>query len=80
MTRTPHPSAASKAGCVLAIVYRKDPKQRDEALRLVAAALLRGWGHEYVLDDPDLSALTGDERFRKIVDGVKAIAELGGKK
>jgi tetratricopeptide (TPR) repeat protein len=72
-----HPSARYHAGCVLALVARKDPKHRDEAIRLVATALLRGFGHEYLLTDDDLSALRGDERFRKLMDGVRVMTELG---
>jgi eukaryotic-like serine/threonine-protein kinase len=80
LANAPHASAYYHAGCVFAIVARTDPKYRDEASRLVATALLRGWGYEYLLNDDDLSALKGDERFRKITDGVKAMKELGGKK
>jgi tetratricopeptide (TPR) repeat protein len=72
-----HPSTYYRAGCVLAIVSRKDPKHRDEAVRLVATALLRGWGHEYLLTDDDLDALHTDERFKKLMDGVRVMKELG---
>jgi tetratricopeptide (TPR) repeat protein len=72
-----HASEYYHAGCVLAIVSRKDPRHRDEAVRLVATALLRGWGHEYLLTDDDLDALYMDERFKKLLDGVKVMKELG---
>jgi tetratricopeptide (TPR) repeat protein len=75
-----HALAYYQAGCAFAIVSQKDPKYCDEALRLVATALLRGWGYEYLLTDRDLDALGGDARFQKIADAVKAMKELSGKK
>jgi hypothetical protein len=68
------------AACVLAIAAKAEPKYRDEAVRLVATALLRGYGHEYVLGDGDLDSLRSDERFRKLSDGVKVMTDLGGKR
>ena len=55
--------------CVFAIVSAKDPKYREEGVRLIATALLRGFGHEYLLIDDDLDSLRADERFRKLVEG-----------
>ena len=55
----------------------KDAKQREEGVKLVAKALLKGFGHEYLLTDADLDPLRGDERFKKLVEGVKIMKELG---
>jgi hypothetical protein len=75
----PPPSAYYHAACVLALASKAEPKYRDEAVRLVAAALLRGFGHDYVLGDHDLDPLRADERFRKLADGVKVMKDLGAK-
>lgn len=73
----PHPSAYYTAGCVFAVVSAKDPAYRDEGLKLISTALLRGFGHDLVLADGDLAPLREDERFRKLVEGVKLMKELG---
>jgi serine/threonine protein kinase/tetratricopeptide (TPR) repeat protein len=80
LVSSPPPSMYYHAACVLAIAAKTDPKYRDEAVRLVAAALLRGFGHEYVLTDSDLDSVRSDERFRKLADGVKVMTDLGGKR
>jgi eukaryotic-like serine/threonine-protein kinase len=79
LDRPPHASAYYHAACVYAVVSRKDPAHKAEGVRLVATALLRGFGHEYILTDADLDPLRGDEKFRKLLDGVKVMKELGGK-
>jgi serine/threonine protein kinase/Flp pilus assembly protein TadD len=77
---SPPASAYYHAGCVLALAAKSDPKYRDEAVRLVATALSRGFGHEYLLGDTDLAAIRSDERFRKLADGVKVMTDLAGKR
>jgi serine/threonine protein kinase/Flp pilus assembly protein TadD len=72
----PHESAYYQAGCVFAIVSAKDPAYRDEGLKLISTALLRGFGHDFLLTDNDLDALRGDERFRKLFEGVKVMKEF----
>lgn len=79
LVNAPHISAYYKAGCVFAVLSRTDPKYRDEGLRLIATAILRGFGHDDILGDDDLNAFRDDERFRKLTDGVKAMKELGAK-
>ncbi len=78
ISSAPHPSAYYQAGCVFAVVSAKDPRFREEGLRLLATALLRGYGYQYLLTDSDLQSLRGDERFQKLVEGVKVMKELGG--
>ena len=74
------PSTYYQAACVFAIVSKTDPKYRDEAVRLVATALLRGFGHDFLLTDEDLDPIRDNEQFRKLADGVKVMKDLGGKK
>lgn len=71
------PATIYRAGCVYAIASAKDPKYREEGVRLIATALLRGFGHEHLLSDSDLDSLRNDERFRKLMEGVKLMQELG---
>jgi tetratricopeptide (TPR) repeat protein len=76
----PHPEVYYHAACVFALAAKADPKYRDEAVRLVAAALRQGRGYEYVLADPDLDPVRGDERFQKLVEAVRVMKELGARK
>ena len=76
----PPASAYYHAACVLSLAAKADPKYRDEAVRLVATALRRGFGHDYLLGDHDLDPLRADERFRKLADGVRVMTDLGGAK
>ena len=71
LTGDPEPSVYYHAGCVLALAAKADPKYRDEAIGLVSKALLKGYGHDFLIGDPDLDALDGDGRFRTIADGVR---------
>jgi serine/threonine protein kinase/predicted Zn-dependent protease len=80
LTSAPHASAYYQAACVFAIVSRTDNRHRDEGIRLVATALLRGFGHDSLLSDHDLDPFRTDERFRKLADGVKVMRDLGAKK
>jgi eukaryotic-like serine/threonine-protein kinase len=80
LSDNPHPEASYHAACVFALAAKADPRYRDEAVRLVAAALRQGRGYEYVLADPDLDPVRGDERFRKLVEAVKVMKDLGAKK
>ena len=79
LSANPQPLTYYHAGCVLALAARTDPSYRDEAIGLIATALLRGFGHEFLVGDPDLTALADDERFQKLLVGVKTMKELGGK-
>ncbi len=74
---TPHASAYYQAACVFALVSKSDPKHKEEAVRLVAASLLRGFGHDYLLTDTDIDPLRGDDRLKKLVDGVKVMTDFG---
>jgi eukaryotic-like serine/threonine-protein kinase len=76
----PHPATYYRAACVFAMVSKSDPKYREEAVRLTAIALLRGWGHDFLLTDEDLNAIRDHEQFRKLADGVKVMKDLGSKK
>jgi eukaryotic-like serine/threonine-protein kinase len=76
----PHPATYYRAACVFAMVSKSDPKYREEAVRLAAIALLRGWGHDFLLTDEDLNAIRDHEQFRRLADGVKVMKDLGGKK
>ena len=51
-----------------------------QAVRLTAAALLRGFGHDFLLTDEDLNPIRDNEQFRKLAEGVKVMKDLGGKK
>ena len=80
LLNSPHPATYYQGACVFAIVSKTDPKYRDEAVRLAAAALLRGFGHDFLLTDEDLDPIRDNEQFRKLAAGVKVMKDLGGKK
>src|SRR5262249_9697431 len=80
LLNSPHPATYYQGACVFAIVSKADPKYRDEAVRLAASALLRGFGHDFLLTDEDLDPIRDNDQFRKLAEGVKVMKDLGGKK
>ena len=66
-----------QAACVFSIVSLKEPKFRDEGVRLVARALRHGFGHDFVLTDADLNPLRDNPGFAEMMNGIKAMATLG---
>ncbi|MBY0227992.1 MAG: protein kinase [Gemmataceae bacterium] len=70
------PFTQYRAGCVYALASAKKPALAKEALRLVAKALAKGEGWEFVPGDTDLDPLRKDARFKPLAALAKHLAEL----
>ncbi|HEV3342167.1 MAG TPA: protein kinase [Pirellulales bacterium] len=67
LSHDPQPLTIYQAACTYALLSPGREDDRREALRLLAAALARGFGREYVAGDHDLDPLRGEEDFRRVV-------------
>src|SRR5262249_21181909 len=70
------PVSIYRAACVYALTSRKEPKDRAEALRLLAEALRRGFGVDYIEDDPDLDPLRQEPAFKRILEAVRELKNV----
>jgi tetratricopeptide (TPR) repeat protein len=70
------PKSIYRAACVYALTSRKEPKDRAEALRLLAEALRQGFGVEYLEDDADLDPLRQDPAFKRILEAVRELKKV----
>ncbi|HVC97817.1 MAG TPA: hypothetical protein VND64_29370, partial [Pirellulales bacterium] len=67
LARDQQPVTLYQAACVYALVSQGHAGDRREALRLLNAAIVQGFGKEFVAGDHDLDLLRGDEEYRRIV-------------
>jgi serine/threonine protein kinase/Tfp pilus assembly protein PilF len=70
------PISIYRAACVYALTSRKESKDRAEALRLLAEALRRGFGVDYIEDDPDLDPLRQEPAFKRILEAVRELKNV----
>ena len=68
-----NPQAHYRAACVLALASKDKPALRNEALRLLATALTRGWGYNGIESDNDLKPLHDNPEFQQFVAFARAI-------
>ena len=73
LKREPSPVNAYQAACVYALLDKVQPGARAEAIRLLTAALRRGFGHEHVESDKDLDPIRGTPEFKRVVESVQAL-------
>ncbi len=62
-----------RAACAHALTSGDHPADREEALRLLALALRRGFGHDRLRSDPNLASLRKGPRFEKLVEAAHAL-------
>jgi serine/threonine protein kinase/tetratricopeptide (TPR) repeat protein len=70
LSHDPQPVTIYQAACAYALVSQESGDDRREALRLLTAALARGFGREYVGSDHDLDRLRGDDDFERLISQV----------
>jgi hypothetical protein len=80
LSKAPQPAAYYQAACTYALVSGTDPAYKAEGIRLVAAAMLRGFGHDLIFTDTDLDPLRTDAKFRTVAEGIRVMTELEAKK
>jgi tetratricopeptide (TPR) repeat protein len=57
---------------IYALLTKHDPAHKDEAIRLLSAAIRGGFGHEHI-DDRDLAPLFETPEYKRIAEGVRLI-------
>ena len=62
------------AANVYALTSRKEPRDADRVLPLLAAALLNGFGFDEVADDPDMAPVRSLPWFRQVITAARAVA------
>ena len=72
------PFTQYRVACVYALGAAKKPALAREALRLLARALTKGEGHDYVPSDSDLDPLRDDPAFKPLLGYVKHLRKLQG--
>jgi serine/threonine protein kinase/Tfp pilus assembly protein PilF len=70
------PATQFQVAGIYALTARQAPGNRDEAIRLLAKALGRGYGLDLLERDPDLVPLRGDPGFRELAGAVRALRRL----
>jgi serine/threonine protein kinase/lipoprotein NlpI len=74
LKRNPPPLFRYQVAGVFALTSTTHPKDADEAVKLLAAALHDRGGLEHVDTDPDLVALRKDARFQSVVQAAKKLS------
>jgi tetratricopeptide (TPR) repeat protein len=63
-----------QVAAILALLSKQDSKHVAEAIRLLTASLHAGFGFNYIETDRDLDPIRGTPEFRRLLEGVRAIA------
>jgi tetratricopeptide (TPR) repeat protein len=77
LQRDTRPEVLYQVACIYALTVKEQPDDRLEALRLLAAALRQGYGHELLEIDSDLDLIRNNPEFRKLVTAARTLR--GGK-
>ena len=72
MKLSPQPEIHYRAACIYALASKGDAKLLRESRRLLAAALVGGWGFQWLLIDDDLAALRKEAGF----EGLRATVQV----
>jgi serine/threonine protein kinase/Tfp pilus assembly protein PilF len=80
LKRDPGAATAYQVAGAYALLDKVRPGARAEALRLLAAALRNGYGHEYVELDKDLDPIRDAPEFKRIVESVKSLRPDAGRR
>jgi tetratricopeptide (TPR) repeat protein len=62
---------------IYALTSRQEPADRAEALRLLAQALLVGYGWDLLETDSDLAPLRNDKQFCALVETARSLRKIG---
>jgi tetratricopeptide (TPR) repeat protein len=69
----PQPEVLYQAAGVYALTSEKNPADRREAFRLLAAALRRGHGFDLLEIDPDLRPIRGQPEYRRLLEAARTL-------
>jgi tetratricopeptide (TPR) repeat protein len=68
------PATLYQVAGIYALTSQQNPEDRNEAFRLLGAALRQGYGFDLVDSDPDLAPLRKLPEFRRLVEAARAAA------
>lgn len=68
-----HPENLFRVAGIYALVSKSNPQYMPESKRLLAQALLQGWGFQYLAIDDDLNSIRNQEEFRQVVKAVELL-------
>jgi tetratricopeptide (TPR) repeat protein len=77
LQRDTKPSTLYQVAGIYALTSRQNTGDRQEALRLLSAALQRGYGLELLARDRDLDPVRDQPEFRRIVEAARALRAKG---
>jgi serine/threonine protein kinase/tetratricopeptide (TPR) repeat protein len=66
------PSNMFQVAGIYALLTKHDPTNKDEAIRLLSAAIRGGFGHD-LIDDEDLAPIFGTPEYKRIAEGVRLL-------
>jgi serine/threonine protein kinase/Flp pilus assembly protein TadD len=69
----PRPEVLYQAAGIYALTGEKNPEDRTEAFRLLAAALRGGFGLDQLETDPDLRPIRGLPEYRRLLDAARLL-------
>jgi serine/threonine protein kinase/tetratricopeptide (TPR) repeat protein len=80
LRRDRSPANVYQVAGIYALLSKRKPELRDEAIRLLTTALRGGFGFQYIETDKELEPLRETPEFRRLIDGVHALADrtVGG--
>jgi tetratricopeptide (TPR) repeat protein len=73
----PRPLILYQVAGIYALTSRQNGDDRQEAFRLLAAALRQGFGFDLLASDPDLAPIRSLPEFRRLVEAAKALQGQG---
>jgi serine/threonine protein kinase/tetratricopeptide (TPR) repeat protein len=74
----PRPEVLYQAAGVYALTSEKNPADRNEAFRLLAAALRQGHGFDLLEIDPDLRPIHGQPEYRRLLEAARTLQPRDG--
>ena len=73
------PSNQYQIAGIYALLSKRNPDASPEAFRLLGAALSRGFGFQFLDDDPELNPLRDDPRFKRTIEMARQHTEKTGR-
>lgn len=79
LARDSQPATLYQVAGIYALTSRTHPDDRREALRLLSAALQKGYGFDMLERDRDLTPLHGEVAFQRWLEAARALQSVGHK-
>jgi tetratricopeptide (TPR) repeat protein len=73
LVRDAGPSNLYQVAGIYALTSRREPTDREEAVRLLTKALRSGFGFDLVAIDTDLDPIRADPEFRRLAEAARSV-------